>query len=528
MNNGNPSRVGRRRRRTGSQQGGSPGHRKAGARGSGYSGKRRAASTSVVAIPLPGNRSDLELNRLHLTVAGAVGLVIAIGVTIVLGTLPGGGAGGADQEDAAYLYAGGQALPADFADEHPSLVEQINAELEARYGLTPDQLYDASARPDGLRVVLTLDQDLQASAEQTPGEAGVVAIEPGTGAVLCYYGAERATGIDQIGAAAPHPPSSVFDMITAATALEAGASIESWWSDHDADVTLETAVQESRPGALDAVAEKYGVEAVLDTAKGMGLNAIADGQGTVYDLDAGEFGGLDAADFGTYPVSVVDMAGVYATIAAGGLQADTHFIARVIDSDDEEIPADQDIATNQAVAETTAQDLQYVGLGEAEAIEDRDFFGVSADYHGETTQTWFVGAIPQLSVAAWANGEAAVDGGVPLWRNVIDTAIEANGYEAEQLPGASGEGEVLTEDIVGDDGQIDPDSAYCEANPEAEGCGGESSSASASDSPSPDESSEEPEPDPDPTSEEPEPDPTSDEPEPEPSTTEECQFPPFC
>jgi membrane peptidoglycan carboxypeptidase len=155
---------------------------------------------------------------------------------------------------------------------------------------------------------------------------------------------------------------------------------------------------------------------------------------------------------------------------------------------------------------------------------------VGADYHGETTQTWFVGAIPQLSVAAWANGEAAAEGGVPLWRNVIDTAIEANDYEAEQLPGASGEGEDLTEDIVGDDGRIDPDSAYCEANPDAEDCGGDSSSSpSASDSPSADDTSSEPEPDPDPTTDsEPEPDPTTDsEPEPDPTTSEACNWP-FC
>ncbi|MDA1358257.1 penicillin-binding transpeptidase domain-containing protein [Glycomyces luteolus] len=528
MNNGNPSRVGRRRRRTGSQQGGSSGHRRAGARSSGYSGKRRAAGAAAVAIPLPGKLDDLELNKLHLAVAGAVGLVIAIGVTIVLGNLPDGGAGGADQEDAAYLYAGGQALPDDFADQHPSLVEQINAELEARYGLTPEALYDEASRPDGLRVVLTLDQTLQEAAEKTSGEAGVVAVEPGTGAVRCYYGAEGATGTDQVGAASPHPPSSVFDMITAATALEAGASIESWWSDQDDDVTLAAAVQESRTGAMDAVALKYGVETVLETAKSMGLNTIADGQGTVYDLDTGEYGGLNAADFGTYPVSVVDMASVYATIAADGLQAETHFIERVIDSGDEAIPAEQEIATNQALAETTAQDLQFLGLGEAQAIEDRDFFGAGADYHGETTQAWFVGAIPQLSVAAWANGQAAADGGVSLWRNVIDTAIEANDYEAEQLPGASGEGEDLTDDIVGDDGQIDPDSAYCEANPDAEGCDGASSSPSASDSPSPDDTTEEPEPDPDPTSSEPEPEPSdSSEPDPEPSTTEECNWP-FC
>ncbi|HEX2143484.1 MAG TPA: penicillin-binding transpeptidase domain-containing protein [Glycomyces sp.] len=532
MNNGNPSRVGRRRRRTGSQEGGPSGHR-TGARGSGYSGKRRAASALPFAIPLPDKVKDklrdVEFNRLHLAVAGAVTLVIVIGVSIVLDNLPDDATGG--EADAAFLYTGGQALPADFADRHPALSEQINAELEARYGLTPDRLYDAEARPDGLRVVLTLDKALQEAAETTSGEAGVVAIEPGTGAVLCYYGAEVETGADQIGPGTPHPPSSVFDMITAATALEAGASIESWWSDRDADVTLAQAVQEDHAVAMDAVAEQYGVEAVLGTANGMGLNAVADSDGAPRDLGAGEYDGLKAADLPTYPVSVVDMASVYATIAADGVHAQTHLIGRVIDADGQAVEPDQQISTNQALAETTAQDLQYLGLGESEALEDRDYFGVAADFHGTTTQSWFVGAIPQLSVAAWANGSAAADGGLPLWRNVVDTAIEVNDYEAANLPGASGAGDDLTEGIADDDGKIDADSEYCKANPDDAACGAASETPSESDSPSEGETSEEPEPDPepdpDPTSADPEPDPPTSDPE-EPSPSEGCDFPPFC
>lgn len=527
MNNGNPSRVGRRRRRTGSQ-GGAPGHHRSGARNSGYSGKRRAAASLPVPISLPDKLRDMEFTGLHLAVAGAVSLVVAVGVAIVLGNLPGRGPA-PHEDEAAFLYAGGQALPADFADRHPSLAEQINAELQARYGLTPEQLYDEAARPDGLRVVLTLDKALQEAAESTTGEAGVVAVEPGTGAVRCYYGAESESGVDQIGRAAPHPPSSVFDMITAATALEAGASIGSWWSNDDTDVTLAAAVQGSHSRAMDAVAEEYGVEAVLDTATSMGLTAVADAEGTIRDLAAGEYDGLEAADFGSYPVSVFDMAGVYATIAADGVHAETHFIERVIDADSVEVEPDAGVRTNQALAETTAQDLQFIGLGESEAIEDRDFFGIAADFHGQTTQSWFVGAIPQLSVAAWANGAAAADGGLPLWRNVIDTAIEVNDYEAEELPGSSGAGDDLTDGIVDDDGRIDPDSEYCKTNPDDAACGGETESPSESESPTEAETSDEaPEPEPDPEPEpEPDPEPPSEDPPTE-ETSEECSFPPFC
>ncbi|WP_158630277.1 serine hydrolase family protein [Glycomyces terrestris] len=468
----------------------------------------------------------MRFTKMHLVVGGAAALVVAIGVSIVLGNLPDGGAG-ADAEDAALLYHDGRALPADFPETHAALAERIHAELETRYGITADQLYDEDARPDGYRVVLTLDKALQDAADETAaGRAGVVAIEPGTGAVLCYAGTDPDTGADLVGPASPHPPSSVFDMITAATALEAGASIESWWSDDELDVTLAQAVSEGRAGAMDTVAGEYGVETVLQTANGMGLTAIADADGNVRDLASGDFAGLTAADLGTYPVPVVDMASVYATIASGGTYAETHFVGAVLDAADREVEPERAVRTAQALAETTAQDLQYIGLGESEAIEDRDFFGVAADYHGQTTESWFVGAIPQLSVAAWANGAAAEDGGVALWRNVIGTAIEVNGYEAEELPGASGAGEDLTEGL-GDDGSIDPDSEYCRANPDEPACAAsDSPSESASESPSeePEETTAEPEPDPT-TSEPEEPDPTTSEPE---ETTSECNSWPFC
>ncbi|GAA1670825.1 hypothetical protein GCM10009830_15960 [Glycomyces endophyticus] len=459
---------------------------------------------------------------MHLAVGGAVALVLAIGVSIVLGNLPDDGSDGGPA-DAALLYDDGRALPADFPDTHGPLAERVYAELEARYGITPDQLYDEDDRPDGYRVVLTLDKALQDAAEETTGEAGVVAVEPGSGAVLCYAGTDPDTGEDLVGSL--HPPSSVFDMITAATALEAGASIESWWADEQTDVTLAQAVSEGRSGAMDTVAGEYGVETVLATANGMGLTAIADADGTVRDLAAGDYDGLAAADLGTYPVSVVDMASVYATIAAGGAYAETHFVGAVLDSGDREIEAQQGVRTEQALAETTAQDLQYLGLGESEAIEDRDFFGVAADYHGQTTESWFVGAIPQLSVAAWANGAAANDGGVALWRTVIDTAIEEHGYEAESLPGASGAGEDLTEGL-GDDGSVDPAGEYCQANPGDAACAASASPSESEEEPSsePEETSAEPEPEPT-TSEPEEPEPTTSEPE---ETTSECTSWPFC
>ncbi|THV41754.1 penicillin-binding transpeptidase domain-containing protein [Glycomyces buryatensis] len=472
-----------------------------------------------------------DFSRRHLIIAGTFSLVLAIGLSIVIANLggddPGYGSGG--EEMAALLYSSGEAVPDDFEDRNAGLIETAYAELETRYGIGEDDLYDASANPEGYRVALTIDEDLQTAVEDIEGEAGAVAVEPGSGAVLCYYGAESETGADQVGAAAPHPPSSVFDMVTAATALQDGASIDSWWSDEDSDVTLTDAVRDSRSAAVDDIAEQYGAESVLQTASAMGLTAITDADGTARPTgEDADYSGLKAADLDTYAVSVLDMAAVYATIAGDGVYADTHFIDRVVDAKGNTVEADRGIASLQAISTTTARDLQFVGLGGGDALEERDFFGLSGEWTDDPEQSWYVGAIPQLSVAAWVGGSGGGDDdppGVPVWRSVVDTAIEAFNYAPEEFDGAVKAGSDITDGIENDDGSIDPESEYCEVNPTAEACGGATEEPSedepSSEEPTDDETTEEPEPDPTTTSEEPEPEPTTEEPSESPT---ECDW----
>ncbi|HEU5128486.1 MAG TPA: penicillin-binding transpeptidase domain-containing protein, partial [Glycomyces sp.] len=443
MDNGNPSRINGGRRRAGR------GGRRVDPRGSIGAGRHRAAGVL-----------SFRPNRFHIIAAVAGCLVatggIAVGATVLQGEDPGREAGG--EEAAPLLYADGEAVPGDFTERHAGLGEQIHAELQARYGIGPDELYDGGS---GYRVVLTLDRALQETAEAADAPVGVAAVEPGSGAVLCYYGGEDATGVDQVGPAAPHPPSSVFDMVIAATALEGGASLESWWRDADADVTLTDAVRESRPVAVDAVAAAYGSEAVLDTAARLGLTALADKGGTLHALESGGNGetaeGFKAADFGSYGVSVLDMAAVYATIAGDGVHARTHFVERVVDEAGNTVEADQGIPTSQAVTSETARDLQFLALGDGDAIEDRESFGLAGTWNDTTAHAWYVGAIPQLSVAAWVgHADSGDDSGLPVWRQVMDAAIAAGGYEPVPWPGAAGAGSDLTDGIENDDGTIDP------------------------------------------------------------------------
>ncbi|WP_199040809.1 penicillin-binding transpeptidase domain-containing protein [Glycomyces salinus] len=502
MENGSTPRLGPGKRRAG----GSGGHR-AGARGPGRGAGRHRAEGS---FPLP--EIPERIRKPQFLVAAAAGLVLAggaiIGSEALLGGEDSGGGGGGQEDDAALLYSNGVAVDDDFTERHSGLVEQIHTELEIRYGIAPDELYNAESNADGPRVVLTLDEQLQETAEDAGSEAGVVAIEPGTGAVLCYFGAEEETGADQVGDDTPHPPSSVFDMVTAAAALENGATTDSEWPyGPDDEVTLETAVRESRKEAVDEIASEYGSETVVETAAALGVSDLGDQDGTVHDLESGEvdYDAFAADGFGTYPVSVSDMAAVYATIAGDGVHADTHFVDRVVDGAGDSIEADQGIRTSQAISPDTAGALQEMGLGNGDAIEERDYFGFSGTWYEEPPQSWYVGAIPQLSVAAWigdAEGADDVDtAGVPVWRAVVDAAIDSRDFAPETWDG--GGDEPSSEDPTSAE---EPSESPSEA-PSSEEPSSEDPTTETSEPPDDPTTSEEPE---DPTSDEPSEDPTDD------------------
>ena len=71
--------------------------------------------------------------------------------------------------------------------------------------------------------------------------AALVAVQPGTGAVLAYYGGIKGSGIDRSGiyndpiegdggwTGANQPPGSSFKTVTMATALRQGLSVDSYW-----------------------------------------------------------------------------------------------------------------------------------------------------------------------------------------------------------------------------------------------------------------------------------------------------------
>jgi len=496
-------------------------------------------------------------------------------------------------------------------------------ELESRYGLTQDQFYGKEEGTGGYTVALTVDKDVQAAAVSTAsrgdlkrqqnengdwvdenGEVvdtreeaaeyrndddffefendnenaalvnfnesmadAVVAVEPG-GAVRGYFGGINGLGVDKAGMENPHPPSSTFKMITAATAIENGASIDSWWNSdsprkfeslgdtnggelsnagrtENVDMTLTEAVRQSRNTPMYAIAEDYGATAILENAIQMGVRTMQDqstgniyrfyieDDGTItyslhnivekddgsYETDANgninpmaSVNGYDENEepirtpldldnprspfdyqigFGQYPTSVLDMAAVYATIANNGTHVETHFVEAVYRRDGTEVEPIRPLEETPALDAGIARDLQFVGstiTGEAGEL-DRPYTGktgtweaTAEGYEDANAHTWYVGAIPQMSIAAWvgnATAESAPllneDGGTdhvfggtlsfPVWKQFMDATIEAMGYEVEGWEDPVRSGSPIVDDILNEDGTIDADSQYCTANP---------------------------------------------------------------
>jgi membrane peptidoglycan carboxypeptidase len=185
------------------------------------------------------------------------------------------------------------------------------------------------------------------------------------------------------------------------------------------------------------------------------------------------------------------MATVYATIAADGKYTETHFVEAVYDRDGNEVQPIDELDSEQALDSGIAQDLQFVGSGIDGTGEPlgRPYTGKTGtweagdDYPEEANaHTWYTGAIPQLSIAAWvgnATAESAPllneDGGYdnvygstlsyPVWRQFMDQAIEVKGYESQDWKPVQRVGSPIVDDILNEDGTIDADSPYCAAFP---------------------------------------------------------------
>ncbi len=205
-------------------------------------------------------------------------------------------------------------------------------------------------------------------------QAAAVAVEPGTGRVLAYFGGHNGAGADyagtyrdatgEVAGFGAHPPAQIFDVFALAAGLDHDISVKSRWDApsvkefpasgrtaanpvRDLDSALcqpACSLAEAATASLTipffSLTERVGPAAVIDQARAAGIGAMwtpgaADRLPVRYDLASRRGAELTPDPFGAemaqgvYPVTVLDLANAMATFSAGGRPSTAHFVRQV-------------------------------------------------------------------------------------------------------------------------------------------------------------------------------------------------------
>jgi len=315
----------------------------------------------------------------------------------------------------------------------------------AASGLGTDQVLRG-----GFDVVTTLDAELQGivleqtgirevAAEDEGMAAALAAVEPGTGRVLAYYGGENGAGLDQADDVG-HRPGTAFNIATGVAAFEDGFPV--WdaildgtspqrfatYLDVDGEemdlvntggasveeISLADAIMQKLDTPLYAVAEEIHGEAIARAAAALGIERMwdphnVDDEGVLAEIATGGTGFQPDLGIGAYPVTVLDMASMYATLAAKGDAAEPYFVERVTGPDGVVFDTEPQVteeAIDLGVAVESAVPLYMNGF-EARGRDEDGQFAVNA------SSTWHTGFSPALSLAVWAGDDREEGNGAP-------------------------------------------------------------------------------------------------------------------
>ncbi|WP_308301942.1 transglycosylase domain-containing protein [Frankia sp. AgKG'84/4] len=258
--------------------------------------------------------------------------------------------------------------------------DEVKRELKGA-GITDDQV-----NRGGLRITTTIDKGRQMAAYEAVttvlGTAyaavpdlrtGLVAVEPGTGRVLAWYGGSlygrdsqgREEFVDNV-STADVESGSTFKAITLVAALQKNINLKSTFaapehvtlpgdyvvSNDEGDggdlgyLNLIKATALSINTVYAPLAQNLGVQNVINTARLLGIP-----ENRSLRVEAGLTLGQD-------PIHAIDMTTVYATLAANGVRAAPHIVDKVVDGTGQVIYSGNP-AAKQVIPTTVARDATY-------------------------------------------------------------------------------------------------------------------------------------------------------------------------
>jgi membrane peptidoglycan carboxypeptidase len=329
-----------------------------------------------------------------------------------------------------------------------------------------------SIREGGYQIVTTLHPGAQAAAQAAADgavngspmsgqpanlQAALVAVQPGTGRILAYYGGHDGKGADYGGfyydergeatGVGRFPPGSSFKVYTLAAALKANISLKSnWeWNPHDmpgrtganrirnastcgdmkAGDRSPCSLLQSTISSLNvpyyAVTLSVGPAKVLAMARDAGVDYMwTDARErrdlrTVQDMGTEVPGKFDTVlGIGQYPITVVDHANGLATMAAEGLRARAHFVQKVMKGNQvvygETLPKPEQ---PRVFSHENSNDLTYAlsQVGSAKTNIGWDTAGKTGTWEfsqatNENAHAWMVGYSKKIAAAVWVGNKA--------------------------------------------------------------------------------------------------------------------------
>jgi penicillin-binding protein 1A len=318
----------------------------------------------------------------------------------------------------------------------------------------------AAVDEGGLQAYTTLDRRMQRIAQEAVSwgvtqaeneginahQAALVALRPSTGEILAMVGGTGFSLANQFNRAwqAHRQPGSSFKAYVYTAAIDSGMPASTTiddspvsypmgdgtrWSPYDDDfrylgaVTLREALTLSRNVVAVKLAERIGVDRVIEYAHRMGITS---------PLDAN----LSLA-LGSSVISVLDQTSGYSTLANQGLHVDPTPFRLVKDSLgttvlDNEYPQATDVvsAGTAYIMTSILQDVINKGTGYPNAVIGRPAAGKT----GTTSNfrdAWFVGYTPDLVAAVWLGNDdysrmnESYGGNVParIWARFMKAAL---------------------------------------------------------------------------------------------------------
>ncbi|NEK84928.1 penicillin-binding protein [Blastococcus saxobsidens] len=322
------------------------------------------------------------------------------------------------------------------------IVTQVKQELEAR-GYDEQQI-----NAGGLRVTTTISKPAQDAAVAAVREVtappepqelreALVAIDPRTGGVVAYYGGENGVGTDY--AQAQRQPGSSVKPYVLATALDQGIGIQARRDGSDdqtfpdrpgqpvtnsggvgcAACTLTEAITRSLNTTFYSLAYEVGPENVRDTIlAATGLPDTWQDGNLAGDRVLAAPGGATGSSIGIgeYEMRPIDQAQGFATLAAGGIRRDAHFVAKVTDSEGTVLFEQAALPGEQVLPADTVNDVT-VALKEVASYSRRALDGgrevaskTGTQGQGENnSDAWMVGYTPSIATAVWMGNDSPSD-----------------------------------------------------------------------------------------------------------------------